>query len=87
MYGQVDIPELQSLLENAGITEVRYHHAVEPHPCSPVTVCGLYANGQEVSNGLAYLHPRDQFCRRTGRIVSPRRAVERLDLKARRSGK
>lgn len=83
--GTCDIPELQGVLESAGVNRIIYHHAENPAPHKVVTVCTLCDEDIELAHGYAMLHPRDQFCRRVGRAVSLRRAVEQLDLKRRRA--
>ena len=83
--GKIDIPELQEVLESAGVNRIIYHHADNPAPHKVVTVCTLYDEDIELAHGYAVLHPRDQFCYATGRKVSLKRAVERLDVKRRRS--
>lgn len=92
MKGLIDVPELLAPLESAGIEEVRYHHATKDQrqrSCydGPVTVCDLIRGDETAAYGYAYLHPRDMFCRKTGRAVSLRRAFSNLDVKHRRNGK
>lgn len=91
--GKIDIPELVLVLELAGVDEVRYWHIPdgfrEESSCNgePMTDCVLMRNGEVLAGGHAYLNPKDNFCRRTGREVSLRRAVEQLDTKGRRCAK
>ena len=90
MKGKVDIPELVARLERAGVEEVKYYHfpnwnSLLCYSRGPVTACDLYKQDIIVAHGFAHLHPCDQFCRRTGRIVALRRAIYNLDLKGRRN--
>jgi len=92
MRGQIDVPEVSPMLEVAKIERVTYNHAPEDwrHRKSydgPITICNLYRGEEVVAYGYAYLHPRDQFCRKTGREVSLRDAVKQLDVKNRRNGR
>ena len=79
IQGKIDLPEHQRLLEEAGVVQVKYRYMVHRD-----TGCWLFYGDGRCIGGLAHLHPRDQFCRRTGRIVALRRAIHALDLKGRR---
>lgn len=86
--GNIDVRELLPILIAAGIDEVHYEHATtewrEPGSGSPVTRCALLKNGSEYLFAWTFLHPKDQFCRRKGRIAALRKAVRLLDIKNRR---
>ena len=91
MEGKVDVPELEEPLRSEGIERIKYFHT-PPRESEdnvsgldhPVTTCALIRDNSVVSWGRAYLHPKDQFCRKTGREVSLRDAVRNLDIKDRR---
>ncbi len=82
--GCVDVPELLPVLEYAGVSKVKYHHAKHRECGEIATVCTLLDPEREVAIGYSKLHPRDNFSRRTGRIVALKRAVAQLDIKNRR---
>lgn len=88
--GKVDVPELLPMLIRAGIDEVRYIHPASRLSDTnnvPATCCVLLRGGQRIADHFSILHPKDQFCRRTGRAVALRKAVRGLDIKHRRNGK
>jgi len=82
MNGKIDVPELEAVLEGAGVDRVKYYH----HPGGKAaTVCLAYGAGGSVYVGTAILHPKDQFCRKVGHAVSLRKVVRQLDVKHRRA--
>lgn len=83
MTGKVDIAALIPVLEQAGVEEVRYNHGQHRRTYCQV----LMQDNHPPIDGFAYCSPSDQFCRRTGRIISLRRAIRALDLKHRRNGR
>ena len=82
IQGKIDLPEHRRVLEEAGVAEIRYSHRSEPYV---YTMCYIYKGIIPSSTGIARCHPRDQFCRKTGRIVALRKAIHNLDLKGRRN--
>jgi hypothetical protein len=92
LRGKIDIPEMRKALEEAGVVEVRYYHryleinANRKRIKTWRTICDLFSgdNTVFVSTGLVRCSKKDQFCRRTGRIIALRRAINALDLKGRR---
>jgi len=89
--GKVDVLELVTLLEKAGVDNVAYgySHGYIQYQVHKVTTCRLFSCETEIplATGRAICSPDDQFCRRTGRSIALRRAVRGLDLKCRRNGK
>lgn len=79
IQGKIDLPEHRKVLEEAGAISVRYYHKKWGNMTDAVL---LFPD--KLVGGRALCHPRDQYCRRTGRIVALRNAIHGLDLKQRR---
>lgn len=86
MTGKIDVPELQGVLELAGVDKVSYGYNGKPGKKKSIrTLCKLISKGKIVAWGWASKSPLDAFCYATGRSIALRRAVNRLDTKNRRN--
>ena len=89
MKGKVDIPVLEKVLEKTGVTRVTYEHLFCPDGRSvgiEGTICRLWKGEKLRETGIAKVHPKDQYCRKIGRIVSLGLAIRAMDIKRRRTG-
>jgi hypothetical protein len=86
-FGVVDIPGVRPLLEKAGVSRVRYIH-YQNREGRWETACTVW-NGSDdewLAVGVSTCSRKDHFCRKTGRFLVLRRAIETMDLKGRRNG-
>jgi hypothetical protein len=89
IQGKLDIP-VEKVLEEAGITEVRYHHFTtypdERKRVFRITNCTLLKGEFIWGGGHCRCSFKEPFCRRVGRTIALRRAIAQLDIKHRRNG-